>query len=109
MKLKNKEAWESWVSKNTDDYGKACIDVARGVMEELDNGKDFDCHKIISDADDRLNIGGITGFMAGAVAQMVVTCHERGKEFQKQWNKEYGVEDSKGVVNPALLTISLED
>jgi len=86
MTIKNQEDWNEWVKKNSDPYGKACVDVARGVMEILDEGKDFDCHKIITQADKNVKAGGITGFMAGCVAQMVSHCHTRGEEFRKKWN-----------------------
>ena len=105
--IKNQEAWDRYVESNKNDpYGKACVDVAREVMIVLDEGKEFDCHTLICDADEKSSAGGITGFMAGCVAQMVTRCHSRGEEFQKKWNKDYGVEDSTGVVNPAILTIS---
>lgn len=109
MKLKDEQSWNEWVAANDDPYGKACITVARRVMEILDDGKPFDCHKIICQADDETKAGGITGFMAGAVAQMVSTCHERGEEFRVQWNSGYRTkgEDTGGVVNPAILNIEI--
>jgi len=104
MKLKNRTLWEEWESKNKDPYGKCCVDVARRVMEILDDGKPFDCHKIICQADDEVKAGGITGFMAGCVASMVFNCHERGEEFKTKWNAGYDTV-SDGVVNPAILTV----
>jgi hypothetical protein len=38
-----------------------------------------------------LKARGLTGFMAGAVAMMVATCHSRAKEFRKSWNDSLGV------------------
>ncbi len=71
----------------------------------------LDTHKLICDADKAIKAGGITGFMAGCVAEMVSVCHSRGDEFRKAWNADYGVSDDpskkKGVVNPALMTISI--
>ena len=67
---------------------------------------DFDTHKLICDADKAINAGGITGFMAGCVAQMISDVHSRGDEFKKKWNKGYGVEDDKpGVVNQAKVRV----
>lgn len=84
-------------------------------MEILDDGKPFDCHAIISRADDEIRAGGITGFMAGAVAKMVSVCHERGEEFRRQWNRETQIgsegeraNESGGVLNPALLNIGYD-
>lgn len=104
--IKDKKAWKIWVEKNNDAYGKACVDTARKVMTYLDEEKEIDVNKMINRADKEANAGGLTGFMAGAVAQMVVRCHSRGEEFKKKWNARYGVkEDVKGVVNPAILTL----
>ena len=111
--MKDEQAWNTWVEKNQGPYGKACVDVAREVMKELDKNNPFDTHKIICDADKSINAGGITGFMAGCVAEMVSVCHERGEDFRKQWNtaNQIGNEgdkanEGKGILNPALLTIN---
>lgn len=110
--MKNLEKWQEYETKNTDAYGKCCVDVARKVMEILDNDKTplhngyhpdiHTAHGLICKADDEIKAGGITGFMAGCVAQMVYECHERGDEFRKSHN---GEEKSEGVINHALLTI----
>lgn len=112
MNLKDEKSWKEWETKNQDPYGKACIDVARRVMEILDKGEDFDTHKIICQADDETKSGGITGFMASAVAQMVSKCHVRGEEFRKKWNTDNQIQDegdkandSGGVLNTAILNI----
>ena len=116
MKLKDEKKWNEWVENNTDSYGKACVDVARRVMEILDEGKDFDCHKIICQADDEIGAGGITGFMAGCVSSMVSACHLRGEEFRKKWNLDNQIQnegekanESGGVINPALLNIEVSE
>ena len=104
------EMWDECVKSNKDPYGRCCVDVARKVMEIIDeeNPETLDCHKLICRADDEINAGGITGFMAGCVANMVAKFHSRGEEFRKAWNKPYlkdGQEDKGGVVNPAIITI----
>jgi len=111
--MKNQKLWNNYEKKNTDAYGKACVDVARKVMEMLDkdstplkNGyhPDLDtAHGLICKADKDIDAGGITGFMAGCVAEMVSSCHERGDEFRKSHNgDEY---EGEGVLNHALITI----
>ncbi len=113
MPIVKQEDWQKWVDNNQDPYGKCCIDVAREVMKLLDEREgDFDTHKIICEADDNIKAGGITGFMAGAVAAMVSHCHSRGEEFRKKWNLDNQIHnegeranEGKGVLNPALLTI----
>ena len=109
----NEEKWNAWVENNKDPYGGACVKVARRVMELLDedgtplhNGYHPDIHTahgLICKADEDTNAGGITGFMAGCVAQMVTECHERGEEFRKSHNREEY--EGEGVVNHSLLTI----
>ena len=103
--ITDQKTWDEMVRINQDSYGKACMDVTRRVMEILDEDQPFDTHGIICQADKDVKAGGITGFMAGCVAQMVAQVHSRGKEFNKQWNKGYGVENKEGTVNPAILTI----
>ena len=114
MNLKDQEKWNKYVEANKDSYGGACVVVARRVMEILDDGQPFDCNEVICRADDEMNVGGITGFMAGAVASMVSQCHKRGEEFRRQWNKDtqIGTEGDRaneegGVLNPALLNIGV--
>ncbi len=114
MELKDKARWDEYVKTNTDPYGKACVDVARRAMEILDqdqtplkNGYFPDIHTshgIICKADMETNAGGITGFMAGCVAQMVFECHERGDEFRKSHNGDI---QTDGVVNHAVIGINL--
>lgn len=111
--MKNKKDWNTWVKKNTDPYGKACVDVARQVMKLLDedqtplhNGYHPDIHTahgLVCKADEDIKAGGISGSMGGCVAEMVTKCHERGEEFRKSHNGEKY--KGKGVVNHALLTI----
>lgn len=116
MPITNQKQWDSYVEKNKDAYGKACVDVARRVMELLDEKTEFDCHGIICQADDESGAGGITGFMAGCVASMVYQCHSRGDEFRQQWNIDNQISnegkkanEGDGVLNPALLNITTKD
>lgn len=111
MPITNQDLWNNQVKINDDPYGGACIKVAKRVMEILDETEVFDPHDIINQADRESKAGGITGFMAGSVAQIVSECHSRGEEFRKAWNgdvgKVTGQEDSEGVLNPALVEISI--
>lgn len=112
MPITNQKDWDECVKNNQDPYGKACVDVAREVMRVLDKAKEFDCHRIICDADKKVKAGGLTGFMAGCVAQMVSGCHSRGEEFRQKWNLDTQIQHegevankSGGVLNPAILNI----
>jgi len=113
--MKHEDEWNNTVEINSKDgYGTACVNVARRVMEILDENKEFDTHKIICQADDDTKAGGITGFMSGCVAQMVSKHSDRGEEFMRKWNGDTQIGDEgdkaseKGaVLNPALLNISV--
>lgn len=116
MSIINQKKWKSYEEKNSDPYGKCCIDVARRVMEILDENKEFDTNKIICQADNDIEAGGITGFMAGCVAQIVSACHSRGEEFRRKWNIDNQISNegekannSNGVLNPALLVVKGEN
>ena len=95
MPIQDSKQWNEYVSKNKDSYGSCCINVAREVMRMLDedNITEIDATNLIIQADNNIQAGGITGFMAGAVAHMVSVCHSRGKEFQKDWNERYQIQD----------------
>ena len=117
MTIINQKDWNKWVKNNQDPYGEACIKVARRIMEILDeNPGSFDTHTLICHAGKESGAGGITGFMAGAVASMVSHCHSRGKEFLRKWNcdNQIGNEGEKAtregkVLNPALINIGQEE
>lgn len=91
MKLKNKKLWEGWVKKNTEPYGRCCVEVAKEAMKLLDkdntplhSGYYPDIHTphgLICQADENIKAGGITGFMADCVENIIIGCHERGDEF----------------------------
>jgi len=110
MSIVNQGVWEEYVEGNKDPYGKACVDVARKVMELLDEDVDFVLPNIVNWADDEIGTGGLTGFMAGAVAAMVSQCHSRGEEFRLAWNRATQLRDEGeraneigDILNPALL------
>ncbi len=113
MPITDEKGWQECQDKNTDSYGGCCVNVARRVMEILDEEPgDFDTHKIICRADDEIKAGSITRFMAGCVANMVSCCHSRGEEFRKKWNTDNQIRDegdkaneSGGILNPAVLVV----
>ncbi len=115
MPIIKQEKWDNVVTINNDEpYGACCVNVARRVMEILDEEEgDFDTHSIICRADGETKAGGITGFMASMVASMVSQLHSRGEEFRKKWNIDNQIKDegekankSGGTLNTAILNIS---
>ena len=94
MNLKENKEWQKVVETNQDDYGKACVDVAREVMNMLSED-DTPLHEgyysdkytprgLICIADKKV-YGGITGLMERYVAQLVIKFHDRGEEFKTFW------------------------
>lgn len=107
MKQELINKFEVWAKDNSDPYGKACVDVARRAMEILDEGKDFETHSLIVQADKDIHGDSeLTGYMAGVVASAIRHFHERGEEFAKKWNKDNGgTGEEKGTINPAILEV----
>lgn len=118
MPIAKPEEWKKWMDSSKDSYGSCCVGVAKRVMEILDGPgwqnrviNKEDTYNLINQADKDVKAGGITGFMAGMVAQMVSQCHSLGEEFRRAWNEEHGVKkenDKGGVVNPAIITIGVK-
>ena len=92
--------YDRYVKINQDEYSKAIIKAGEVVMKLLDEGKTPE------EAKKGLNGLDLTGYMAGATIQAVVHFHERGKEMKEWWNNQYGVKNAKGVVNPAIITLT---
>lgn len=93
--------WQKYIEKNQDEYGFGVIEVVSKLGANLDKG--------MSPAEaEKLAIkgSGITGFMAGMMADIIFKLHPRGQEFQLYWNHQFGVDTNfKGTVNPALVEI----
>ena len=103
MKEELKQQWEE-EHKDANSYMLAILKVAEKVMEYLDKGEVIDADKLIGKADEELH-EGITGNMAAYIASAVSKYHEKGDEFKRSWNKQYGNENAKGIINPAIFTI----
>lgn len=106
MKL-HPEEWQKEIADTKDDpYTSAIVRVAEKVMDlmEAKGDEPFDAHELMLQANKELD-EGITGNMSGFIAYLVSKYHSRGDEFKSSWNKRYGGDDSKGVVNPAIINI----
>jgi hypothetical protein len=105
----NIEKWNNYETKNTDSYSKCCVNVARQVMKNLDNiiiDEEFNPSDLIIKSEHEICESGLTGFMAGCIAEMVIQCHDKGEEFKGSWNKHCGGSGKEtGVINPAIITI----
>ena len=84
-------AWAGYLEKEIDKYG----DPEKAIYERKDD--------TMRKADDEA--GGITGFMYGCAVNALREFWEYGDILNRIHNKEYGVENDNGTVNPAVLTI----
>lgn len=101
------DKWKEYVEKNMDDfYSASIVKASIKIMKALSEGKDP------KEAEKEIEGMGITGFQAGCVAQTVSYFHPRGEEFREYWNSKFLTEEeakkTKGVVNPAILTIEIK-
>jgi hypothetical protein len=92
MEFKDKEGWDEWKSKQTDDvgYGLAVFDFAESwaklMQYEMSKGKTLlECAKKTSFSLDFL---GITGFMYGAAVQVLNQTWKYGDELKEVLDKE---------------------
>lgn len=97
--------WREYVSNNTKDfYSAGIVEASLRVMKALSNGKSP------KEAEETVYELGITGFQMGCVARTISYFHPRGEEFRLYWNRQYlseeEAEKTKGVVNPAIFTVS---
>ncbi len=115
---RDEAAWQVWVDKNPDPYGRACVTYAErwaDLMEAaMATGTPLEtCADPTSHAAD---VEGITGFMYGAAVQMLAQCWAHG-EALRQWHntktqlRSEGDEANKtpgAVLNPAVLHLGKE-
>ena len=82
MPIVKLEKWQKLIDANDDPYGKMCVNVARRVMEILDEEEgDFDLYGLIHRAGKEVDASlHIKGFMLGTVATIVSIVHSRGDE-----------------------------
>lgn len=111
---KDEPIWQSWVDKNQDPYGAACMTYAERwarLMEgQMNKGKKIaECAEEMSSLADE---EGITGFMYGVAVSMLAKAWVHG-EALRLWHNiktQIGHEgeaanETGGTLNPALLNI----
>jgi len=116
MDFSDKKGWDDWkVNQNDDGYGLAIFEYAEGwakLMQKKFTEKNIenpDITCMVAHADNcanELNFMGITGFMYGGAVSILAKCWKHGEALRKWHNKEFGVVGGKGVVNPAMFTIT---
>lgn len=113
MEFKDDEAaklWEQFVEVNSKDaYSNGVVTYARRwakYMQHLMQKHNKSIIEIADKASHVSDIEGITGFMYGCAVNTLAQCWKYGEDLRKWHNKDYGYEGD-GVVNPAVLTVSV--
>lgn len=114
---RNEEEWQKGIiAQKGDGYGLGCYTFAeywaRLMQKGIAEGKQL--KDIADECSHKADIPcGITGFMYGCAVSILAHCWKHGEELRKWHNKstQLGNEgdeanDSGGVLNPAMLTIS---
>lgn len=103
--------YKEYVSKNSNDgYSRAVIDYSEqwAKLMQLEIAKGKTVKECAEPTQKGLGYLGITGFQYGCAVKGLAFFWKHGEDLRKWHNKEYGVdEDKKGVVNPAVLTLSV--
>ena len=120
LALRDADAWQAYVTANSDGYGAACVRYAekwgRLMQTQIPEGNDNAPAEVIASvADECSHLAddeGITGFMYGAAVSMLAQAWIYGEELRRWHNlkTQIGTEgeranESGGVLNPALLSI----
>ncbi len=115
MKLADEAGWQKSKLLNSDSYGKCVMEYAerwaRLMQIEMDNGKNLED---VAEATSReADIEGITGFMYGCAVSHLAWYWEYGDQLRRWHNLDIQIgnegekaNESGGVLNPALLSIS---
>ena len=114
MKFKNAEAenlYAQGLANNPDAYGNRCFTYAdewAQLMEpKIEAGEKLEdiANKTSHDAD----TDGITGFMYGMAVSILSDVWIHGDELKQWHNARYGVPNAEGVINPAIVTITVQE
>jgi len=108
-----KREYNKGLKNNQDPYGLAVFEYAERWADMMEAGikdnQDLTVSEFIDIYADRLShdadTEGITGFMYGCAVSILSQAWIYGEELRIWHNKQYGVENSDGVVNPACLVI----
>lgn len=106
---KDEIVWSKWVSSNQDGYGQGILNFAENwaklMEDEIDNNNST-VEKIAQSASSKADTECITGFMYGAAVKILSECWKYREQLRVWHSAEYGA-TGEGVVNPAVLTISV--
>lgn len=104
-----KQKWEEWIKINSKgSYNLCTVDFARRwakYMQHIMKKHNKSISQIANKTRSVSDIDGITGFMYGISVSVLSQCWKYGDDLKKWHNKEWGHEDAKGVINPAIISI----
>ena len=86
MNLKDAERWNRYIDNCQGYHDKYRVNLARLVMEYIDDGKEFELYDVIVREAEKLDFGRVSIYIAYDVFSMIYLCHERGEEFKKKWD-----------------------
>lgn len=119
MEIVDQEGFDAWkANQKGEGYGLAIFAYAEGWAKLMQkefadkNIENPDITCMIAHAEDcskQVDFMGITGFMYGAAVAILAQHWKHGEALRKWHNKEWGAENSDGVVNPAMFTIGNKD
>jgi len=118
MEIVDQANYDKWKEvQKGDGYGLACFTYAEGwaklmqkefAAKNIEN-PDINCMIAFAEkCSKQVDFMGITGFMYGAAVSILAHHWKYGEALRKWHNKEWGAENSEGIVNPAIFTISDE-
>lgn len=71
---------------------------------------------IINKAVDDLGGSSITGYMADCISEIVISCHSRGEEYRRKWNREIQLKgegdesnESGGMISSSFHIVDIPD
>jgi len=96
---KKQEEWKRLVSSSNGFYSIGIIEGAVNGMKKLSEGAS------LSQAEEAAENGQSVNSMSYCCS-LISYYSRRGEEFRRYWNRQFGEENSEGVVNPAVLHIS---
>lgn len=114
MQVKDQDAWNEWVTKNTDPYGRGVIVFAERWADLMEQkmAAGAALGDIAEQTSHEADTEGITGFMYGCAVQALAESWEHGEQLRRWHNRgtQIGTEGEQanaegGVLNPALLNI----
>lgn len=105
MTLVKEETIEEWMKfadiNSNDGYSVFIVKAVISMMKKFADGLSFEEAENLVFNEEL----GLSGYMAGATANALSHFAKNGEEYRIYWNKKYGVEEEKGTINPAILSL----